>query len=390
LTTAATFSIFAERFTEGAWTYFIFIPLLYAIFTYFRNQMGEPSTEMDYLGQLDAAQLAGFGFGQYLSADSELDQNGEHITEVTWQPDPIERSTWRQDKVAIQKVVVLLDSSPFAALALPLTKSICKAAGAEIVLLSSVKNHTQSLREQYDDTYHNREIYLTKVVRELKASGLEVGYKILPGHIADATATLVQNEDIDLVITSTSGKSGSKHWVSGGVSRKLIQRIPTPIILVQTSGEAGGEISLTRILVALDGSIYSERTLPYARALAKAFNSEIILMSVPAVPDMKSYRAPAEFVQNLRIKADANMRKFIKAVAKSLRQDGLHVQTVVSGSIPAQTIVRVSEKKDADLIMLTSRGRGGLKLMCMGSVAEEVVRKTNRPVFMMPIPDRTD
>ena len=114
---------------------------------------------------------------------------------------------------------------------------------------------------------------------------------------------------------------------------------------MQTSGEAGGEISLTRILVALDGSIYSERTLPYARALAKAFNSEIILMSVPAVPDMKSYRAPAEFVQNLRIKADANMRKFIKAVAKSLRQDGLHVQTVVSGSIPAQTIVRVQRKK---------------------------------------------
>jgi nucleotide-binding universal stress UspA family protein len=390
LTTAATFSIFAERFTEGAWTYFIFIPLLYAVFTYFRNQMGEPSTEMDYLGQLDAAQLAGFGFGQYLSADSELDQNGEHITEVTWQPDPIERSTWRQDKVNIQKVVVLLDSSPFAALALPLTISICKAAGAEIVLLSSVKNHTQSLREQFDDTYHNREVYLTNVVRELKASGLEVGYKILPGHIADATATLVQNEDIDLVITSTSGKSGSKHWVSGGVSRKLIQRIPTPIILVQTSGEDDAEINLKRILVALDGSIYSERTLPYARALAKAFNSEIILMSVPAVPDMKSYRAPAEFVRNLRIKADANMRKFIKAVAKSLRQDGLRVQTVVSGSIPAQTIVRVSENKDADLIMLTSRGRGGLKLMFMGSVAEEVVQKTNKPVFMMPIPDRID
>ena len=113
-------------------------------------------------------------------------------------------------------------------------------------------------------------------------------------------------------------------------------------------------------------------------------------MSVPAVPDMKSYRAPAEFVQNLRIKADANMRKFIKAVAKSLRQDGLRVQTVVSGSIPAQTIVRVSENKNADLIMLTSRGRGGLKLMFMGSVAEEVVQKTDKPVFMLPIPDRID
>ena len=64
LTTGATISIFGERFLEGAWTYFVFIPILYAIFTYFRKRMGDPAPEMDYLGQLTAAQLAGFGFGQ--------------------------------------------------------------------------------------------------------------------------------------------------------------------------------------------------------------------------------------------------------------------------------------------------------------------------------------
>ncbi len=64
LTTGAAGLIFYERFFEGAWTYFIFIPLLFAIFTLTRNQLGDPTPEEDYLGQLDAAQLAGFGFGQ--------------------------------------------------------------------------------------------------------------------------------------------------------------------------------------------------------------------------------------------------------------------------------------------------------------------------------------
>jgi hypothetical protein len=64
LTTGATLVIFGERFIEGAWTYFVFIPALYGAFTYFRDRYGEPSPEMEYLGQLDAAQLAGFGFGQ--------------------------------------------------------------------------------------------------------------------------------------------------------------------------------------------------------------------------------------------------------------------------------------------------------------------------------------
>jgi nucleotide-binding universal stress UspA family protein len=53
-------------------------------------------------------------------------------------------------------------------------------------------------------------------------------------------------------------------------------------------------------------------------------------------------------------------------------------------------IIEVSEAEKMDLIMLTSRGRGSLDLLLMGSVAEEVVRDTRIPVFMMPVRDRKD
>ncbi len=43
LTTGATLIIFEERFFEGAWTYFLFVPALYIIFTYYRNRLGEPT-----------------------------------------------------------------------------------------------------------------------------------------------------------------------------------------------------------------------------------------------------------------------------------------------------------------------------------------------------------
>ena len=60
LATSATVIIFVELFVEGAWAYLIFIPMLYIVFTYFRNKLGSPTAEMDYLGLLDATQLAGF------------------------------------------------------------------------------------------------------------------------------------------------------------------------------------------------------------------------------------------------------------------------------------------------------------------------------------------
>ena len=52
--------------------YFIFIPLLYAVFGYTRQQMGAPSAALDYLGRLDATNLAGFGFGQMSPASGAV------------------------------------------------------------------------------------------------------------------------------------------------------------------------------------------------------------------------------------------------------------------------------------------------------------------------------
>jgi nucleotide-binding universal stress UspA family protein len=387
LTTGSTGIIFAERFIDGAWTYFIFIPVLYVTFSYFRRHMGKPSAEMDYLGLLDSAHLAGFGFGQYATSEI-VTENGEKALEVTWQPDPKELSTWRDEKVAINNLVALLDGSIYAAQALPVAKMLCRATGAKLHLLSSVKNYTQAPQEQYEETAQSRRVYLENLSKVLSSEGYNVSFTVRPGFIADATAEYVREADIDLVVLSTKGKSGEKHWAKGGASRKLVCNVLKPILMVQAmENETHWIPRLKRILVALDGSIYSERTLPYARALAKAFKSELFLMSVPAVPNASDYRAPAEYLETLRNKKDANMRKFLNAVARGLRKDGLRVHTVVAGSIPAKAIIEVSKTKHVDMIMMTSRGRGGLQLLFLGSVAEQVVQGADQMVFMMPIPE---
>lgn len=388
LTTGATVIIFQERFLEGAWTYLLFIPILYAVFAYFRSRLGDPSPAMDYLGQLDAAMLAGFGFGQ-AALPASASSNGEaQPSGLTWRPDPIERSQWRDQEVTFRRVVVLLDGSIYADQAIPMAEMVCRATGARMTLLSSVKDHTDALREQFEQTKQEREAHLQQVADRARAKGFEVDYSIRPGHIANATEALVQENGVDLVITTTRGKSGSQHWLRGGVSRKLMNQISAPVLLVHADGSENGELpSIDRILVTLDGSIFSERALPFAKAWAKVFDSELVLMTVPAVPEMKNYRAAADVVETIRSEAEVNIRKFLDAVARSLREDGIRVKTVVTGSMPARTIISVSEEADTDLIMLTSHGRGGLELLLMGSVAQRVVENTHDAVFMVPILD---
>ncbi|HSF82853.1 MAG TPA: universal stress protein [Anaerolineales bacterium] len=390
LTTGATGIIFYERFFEGAWTYILFIPLLYAVFTYSRYLLGEPSPELDYMGQLDAAQLAGFGFGQVATVAAEPipGLRPRKRVEFVWQPAPKEESRWREQRVSIKNVAVLLDGSIYAAQALPLAKLISKASSAHLTLLSSVKDHTQALQDQFEATKAEREAYLKGVITELEAQGFSANYTIRRGHIADATRGLIEENGIDLIITTTRGKSGTHHWLTGGVSAKLVRTIDKPILLVQALDESNGhEPKIERIIAALDGSIYSENVLPYARAISKAFGSELILVSVPAVPEVENYRAAADVVDTIRSKAVENMQKFLEAVARSLREDGVNVRTLVTGSMPARTIIEVAEQEGSDMIMLTSRGRGGLALLMMGSVAQRVVQNTQNPVFMVPIPE---
>ncbi len=384
LTTGATAIIFEERFFEGTWTYLIFIPILFVGFSFSRSMLGEPDPVLDYLGGLDIALLAGFGFGQMAPATVAVGGTPTAPPDITWDPEPIERSHWRTEHKTINKIAVLLDGSVYAAQALPAAKRICRATGASMTLLSGVKSYSHGPQEQFNADLAAREIYLDSMIEQLKADGFEVYKAVRRGSIAEVTQAFVESAGIDLVVTTTRGKSGEKHWMSGGVSSKLMMKLDIPVFLVQGDQPKDLGRKPERMLVALDGSIASEKVLPYARTLGQVYDSELTLLSVPQIPETENYRAPADVVEHLRAEAEAKMKDFLDAVARSLEKDGLRVSTLVKGSRPATTIVETAEKDDYGLILMTSNGRGTFDRMIMGADSERVVGSTNRCVLMMP------
>jgi nucleotide-binding universal stress UspA family protein len=383
LTSGATLSIFGERFLAGAWTYFIFIPVLYLFFTYFRSRYGAPSAEMDFLGQVNAAQLAGFGFGQAARKPSLPGRRFISNSALNWQPDPNGKNGWRKQNVTLQNIVVLLDGSQYAAQALPMAGAIAQAMKSRLTLLSAIKKDS---RGSFESNATRRLEYLEGVINQLAAKGIPAKARISPGSIFEATIALAKEDGVDLVVTTTVGGSGKSHWPTGGLSHKLVQMIDKPVLLIQSYEKLYENLPrLDRILIALDGSVYSERVLPYARLLARSFNSELDLLCVPAVPEAGDYRAATEVVEQIRRKAEAGMRKFLETISHPLRRDGLDVRTMVTGSIPAYTVAEVAETEQVDLIMLTSQGRGGYHAQLLGNVAEHVVENSHVPVFMVPI-----
>jgi nucleotide-binding universal stress UspA family protein len=111
----------------------------------------------------------------------------------------------------------------------------------------------------------------------------------------------------------------------------------------------------------------------------------LILLIVPEVPEAENYRATMAAVRAIRSQTVETMQNFLEAVARSLRADELEVRTMITGSLPARTIVSVGDEENVDLIMMSSRGRSGLESWFTGSVAGRVVEQSHRAVFMVPI-----
>ena len=381
LTTCATLVIFAERFREGAWAYSLFIPILYVVFTYFRQHIGAPSPELDYLGHIDSNLLAGFGFGQG-SVQLQGAENGDQIPlNLGWVPEPVIVRPRLNGPTKIQHIIALLDGSDYAAQALPMAQFICETTGAQLTLFSiSHKSQAEG------DEHFEAETYLCSVAEKIHAAGIQVNCAVRTGSPAEATRKLVEEQGIDLVIVTTRGRSGENNWLRGGLSNKLVHMLDIPVLLVQVFESGPAEAPhLGRILVGLDGSAFAEQLLPYARLLGKQFDCELMLICVPAVPESEKYRAPASVIHAIRKQAETSMRKYLASVAENLRAEGLTVRTVVTGSYPARSIVDVGKREGVDLIMITSQGRGGLDLLFMGSVAQQVVQLTDSPVFILPI-----
>ncbi len=381
LTTSASVVIFEERFLEGAWAYLILIPLLYLIFSFFRARIGAPSPEMDYLGHIDSTLLAGFGFGQAAST-THGNGNGTTLpTKLGWIPAPVLSSKQVNANVSIQHIATLLDGSEYAAQAIPMTQYMCETTGSKLTLLSASKSF-----DSEKDKPGQIEDYLCAIAEKVHTAGIQVTCSIRSESPAEAAKKLATEQHVDLVVVTTRGQSGEKNWLREGLSSKLVHLLDIPVLLIQVFESGPPEApQIGRILVALDGSDFAEQLLPYASLLAKQFNAELLLISVPAVPESEKYRAAASVVNAIRKQAVAGMKEYLQTVSTRLEADGVRVKTIVTGSYPARTIVDVGRREAVDLIMITSQGRGGLDLLFMGSVAQQVVQLTDSPVFIIPI-----
>jgi nucleotide-binding universal stress UspA family protein len=150
---------------------------------------------------------------------------------------------------------------------------------------------------------------------------------------------------------------------------------------------------IKRILVALDGSEAADKALDHALDIAEKYSADILLLSVvqpvvapqvafspaavPPVPPM----ATVNYSKNLREQHEKMLSEALKKVKKLKLK--INVSTKLVEGRPSDKIVETSRKEGFDLLVMGSRGLGGIKEFFLGSVSDRVADEAPCPVLIV-------
>lgn len=143
-----------------------------------------------------------------------------------------------------------------------------------------------------------------------------------------------------------------------------------------------------KILVAIDGSAAAAKGLREAIRLARAERARLFIVHVvdeypafAALDGMMAGAPGADLVPALR----AGGKRILARAAASAKKAGLPARTILREGLgpAAYPIVREAKKIGADLIVLGTHGRRGVRRMVLGSDAEQVVRSAPVPVLLV-------
>jgi nucleotide-binding universal stress UspA family protein len=133
------------------------------------------------------------------------------------------------------------------------------------------------------------------------------------------------------------------------------------------------------VLIPIDGSELSERALHIGQDLAQRQGGRIVLVRAA-----EAHVPPGADPSDQQVAAVREAEGYLQTVVDGLALDPDRVEQAVPYGPAADSILLEIELRRADLVVMSSHGRGGLSRLVLGSVAADVVKKSPVPVLVIP------
>jgi nucleotide-binding universal stress UspA family protein len=136
------------------------------------------------------------------------------------------------------------------------------------------------------------------------------------------------------------------------------------------------------IVWAADGSEHAEAAFPFVKELAKAGGAEVTIVHVVERVEGSGGVGPPRRVDEDKIQADLHKR------ASELSSEGIEASVEIRGDVgtrPAHALVEIARQKDADLIVVGTRGLSVIAGLLLGSETQRLLHVAPCPVLAVPL-----
>jgi nucleotide-binding universal stress UspA family protein len=274
-----------------------------------------------------------------------------------------------------KKLVVPLDGSPLAEVALPYAEEIAGKMDSEIILLTV-------LATEETDEYHKHYQYISKIVDTTQRQvdkyvenggydNITVGAATRVGNPAEGILDYVNNGALNLIVMATHGHSGISRWAMGSVADKVVRATSRqPLLLIRAKGahpDVRAKRILKKALVPLDGSEVSQTVIPFIGELALKLQMELTLLRV--IPKTNHVFASTE----------AYLHKW----SQELEEKGIAARYEVRVGSAADQIIDLADELASDMVAMSTRGQTAISIWPLGSVAQKVLLAGNTPLLLI-------
>ncbi len=297
-----------------------------------------------------------------------------------------------------QTILVPLDGSAFSARAVPVAADLARRTGATIHLTMvhdpsayipfvpgevAVPVYDAALVQAQRD---EDQAALDAAVADLGARGVRVVGALLDGMVVESLIEYGQQVASELTVMTTHGRGGFARLRLGSVTTAYISRATTPILLIHGDEDAAATepvLPAGKLLCPLDGSPFAESMLPHAASFADACGMTLHLFGVatPHGLSMAPFATEALLADPRVLDEEEDRREEYLARIATTCPAGTTVHSVTDMAV-GRAILDEAAGPDVGAIALATHGRSGLARLVLGSVADEVIRHTTRPVLI--------
>jgi nucleotide-binding universal stress UspA family protein len=289
-----------------------------------------------------------------------------------------------------QHLLVPLDGSRLAEVALPWALYLAEAFGARVTLLHIQEQRAP--RTVHGEPHLTESVaaaeYLDGVIASFLA-GVQADrhiHSVAEGDMAASIARHSGELGTDLAVLTAHGRPGVRTMLLGSIAQQVLRQAPMPVLLLRPEPAAQSP-RLEALLVPLDGAPAAETALPFATGLALTVGARVrLLLVVPTVGTLRDERAAAARISPLGTAEvlaieEEHAAAYVQDVAARMRQQGIAVSAEVARGNVLDVVVEAA--KEVDLVVMASHGRSGLAALWSASIGSGVQARAETPLLLL-------